>query len=106
MAVVISTSRTSGVAPLSVFFDATGTTGLTDNGFFANSAAYMDATFAWNFDADGTDVGAKYRTASGFLVAHVFENPGTYKVSLDVYDAAGIKQSGEVAEIDGKDIYF
>jgi hypothetical protein len=24
----------SGVAPLSVFFDATGTTGLTDSGFF------------------------------------------------------------------------
>ncbi|MFH0975386.1 MAG: hypothetical protein V1874_06350 [Spirochaetota bacterium] len=85
----VSTSRLSGVAPLSVFFDATGTTGLTDLGFFADNAAYMDATFAWNFDADNTDPDGKYENASGFVAAHVFEHPGTYRVHLDVYDAAG-----------------
>ncbi len=86
---VITTSRTNGVAPLSVFFDATGTTGLTDDGFFSDNAAYMDATFAWDFDADNTDPNGNYENASGFLVAHVFEQPGTYSVHLDIYDAAG-----------------
>ena len=37
-------SRTTGVAPLAVYFDATG----TDLG----SHSYLDATFAWTFDAD------------------------------------------------------
>lgn len=86
---VITPSRTTGVAPLSVFFDATDTTGLTDNGFFSDNAAYMDATFAWDFDADNTDPGGKYKNASGFIAGHVFEKPGTYRVHLDVYDADG-----------------
>lgn len=89
--VVIDPSRITGVAPLSVFFDATGTTGLRDDGFFSDNAAYMDATFAWDFDADNNDPNGKYEKASGFVAAHIFEQPGTYRVHLDVYDAAGNK---------------
>ncbi|MFH0976539.1 MAG: PKD domain-containing protein, partial [Spirochaetota bacterium] len=92
----VSTSRVNGVAPLSVFFDATGTTGLTNNCFFNNNAAYMDATFAWNFDVTNVDPGANYRAASGFVAAHVFENPGTYTVRLTVYDAAGDSASEDI----------
>jgi hypothetical protein len=92
----VSTSRVSGVAPLSIFFDATGTTGLTDSGFFSDGAAYMDATFAWDFDADDTDADGNYEKASGFVVAHVFEDPGTYRVRLDVYDAAGRDDSTDI----------
>jgi hypothetical protein len=77
--VAIDASRTDGVAPLSVFFDATGTPDLADG-------SYVDATFAWNFDADNLDTAANYRTASGFVAAHVFEKPGTYRVRVDVYD--------------------
>jgi hypothetical protein len=43
--VTIDVSRTDGVAPLSVFFDATGTPDLADG-------TYVDATFAWNFDTE------------------------------------------------------
>jgi hypothetical protein len=78
----VTPSRVSGVAPLSVFFDATGTTGLADG-------SYLDATFAWNFDSTDVDPAAKHRRASGFVAAHVFEQPGTYTVHLDVLDRTG-----------------
>ncbi len=86
--VVITPSRTQGVAPLSVFFDATGTPSLADG-------SYLDATFLWNFDKDKTDPGGKYREASGFVAAHVFEKPGTYRVRLTVF-AQGQKAYEEV----------
>ena len=105
----VNTSRTSGVGPLSVFFDATGTTGLANDGFFANNAAYMDATFSWSFDADNNDPDRKYKRASGFLVAHVFEEPGVYRVQLNVYDAAGNAASKDiyitVSEFTGQTYY-
>jgi hypothetical protein len=82
--VAVDVSRTEGVAPLSVFFDATGTPDMADG-------SYVDATFAWNFDADNLDPAANYRTASGFVAAHVFENPGTYRVRVEVYDTLGRK---------------
>ncbi|MBT8342020.1 MAG: PKD domain-containing protein [Desulfatitalea sp.] len=96
MVISVNSSRVSGVAPLSVFFDATGTTGLADHQFFSDGAAYMDATFAWDFDADDTDPDGKHEKASGFLAAHVYEQPGTYRVHLDVYDAAGETASEDI----------
>ena len=105
----VSTSRINGIAPLTVFFDATETTGLTDNNFFANHAAYMDATFAWNFDADNQNQNEKHKYASGFVAAHVFEKPGTYRVHLNVFDAAGVTNSHDititVAEFSGTTYY-
>jgi hypothetical protein len=87
--VTIDASRTDGVAPLSVFFDGTGTPDLA-------GGAYVDATFAWNFDADDVDPTANYRTASGFVAAHVFEKSGTYRVRVDVYDTLGRQAWEEV----------
>ncbi len=92
----VITSRVSGIAPLSVFFDASGAAGLANNGFFSDNAAYMDATFAWDFDADNTDPDGKCEKASGFLSAHVFAHPGTYRVHLDVYDSAGETASEDI----------
>ena len=94
----VSTSRISGVAPLSVFFDATGTEGLgyTNEGFFSGGANYMDATFAWDFDADNNDPSGNYEKASGFVAAHIFEQPGTYRVHLDVYDSTGETASEDI----------
>ncbi len=79
---VINASRTSGVAPLSVFFDASSTTGLTDGDF-------LQAHFSWDFgDTAGTwsHSGRPMNEASGFVVSHVFENPGTYTVTVSVMD--------------------
>ncbi len=85
---VITASRTSGVAPLAVYFDAT----TTDLG----SHSYVDATFAWTFDADDADPAARYRHASGFVAAHVFTEPGTYRVRLDVWDPDRLHGFAEV----------
>jgi hypothetical protein len=49
--VAIDVSRTEGVAPLSVFFDATGTPDLSDG-------THVDTTLAGNFDADNLDPAA------------------------------------------------
>lgn len=87
--VTLLTSRTEGIAPLSVFFDATQTPELADG-------SYLDATFAWDFDMDDVDPGARFKNASGFVAAHVFENPGTYRVRVDVYDSLGRKAYEEV----------
>jgi len=76
----IAASRINGVAPLAVFFDATATT---------LSGSYLDATFLWDFDNTNVDPSALYKVGSGFVIGHVFPNPGTYTVSLTVWDSAG-----------------
>lgn len=82
----ISPSRTTGVAPLAVFFNATGTTGLDGDDF-------LSAHFTWNFGDAGSGVwqttGKNRNEATGFLTAHVFETPGTYVVTAGVQDRAG-----------------
>jgi len=84
-------SRTSGVAPLSVFFDATATTAT------GTSNPFQDVEYRWDFGdpAGGATwaYGARAGTASknaayGPVAAHVFETPGTYTVTLATYDGA------------------
>ena len=85
-------SRTSGVAPLTVFFDAVG----------ANSSVvqpvgappdYASFHYRWDFDdvASGTWAfdGKAKNDAMGYVAAHVFEAPGNYHVTLQVTDANG-----------------
>lgn len=83
---VVSASRTSGVAPLAVFFDTAGTSGLDGDDDLA-------ANFTWDFGDPSSGVwpttGKSRNAATGFLAAHVFETPGTYVVSLGVRDRAG-----------------
>ncbi len=86
IAVVVAPSRTAGVAPLAVFFDATGTSGL-DGGDF------LSAHFTWDFGDAGAGAwattGLSRNLATGFLAAHVFERPGTYVVTVGGRDRAG-----------------
>lgn len=70
-------SRQEGLAPLYVYFD--GTEGLEPDD-------YINYTFQWDFDSTGTDPEGRHRTASGFLVGHVFELPGNYVTTLTIYD--------------------
>ena len=79
---VIAPSQTSGVAPLAVFFDTTSTATFADGSF-------IDATVLWDFDVDNADPKAHYRKASGFLVAHVFDQPGAYRVRAQAHDVHG-----------------
>lgn len=64
----ISTSATSGVAPLSVMFDATSSTGAID-------------FYTWDF-GDGD-------SGSGPITSHIYTIPGTYSTTLQVYDNTG-----------------
>ncbi len=83
-------SRTSGVAPLSVFFDATGTTDPTKT-----TRPFHDLQYTWTFGdpaggatwANGSNPGKNSRNqATGPVAAHVFETPGTYTVTATVTD--------------------
>jgi hypothetical protein len=81
-------SRISGVAPLSVFFDATGTTAS------ATSIPFQELEYTWGFNdpaggatwAYGSRTGASKNVAKGPVAAHVFETVGTYSVSLSITD--------------------
>ncbi len=75
-------SRTTCTAPCGVFFDATSTTGLANGD-------YVGASFDWDFDSTNVDPKGVHEQTIGFVVAHVFDAPGTYQVSLRVRDVAG-----------------
>ncbi|HEY4186195.1 MAG TPA: choice-of-anchor Q domain-containing protein [Polyangia bacterium] len=77
----VTASRTTCAAPCAVFFDATSSSGLMNND-------YVGAIFNWDFDSTNTNPAGLHRTTQGFLTAHVFEIPGTYKVSVRGRDLA------------------
>jgi len=87
-------SRLSGVAPLAVFFDASGTTAS------ATAFPFHDLAYQWDFGdragspVSGTTWPSRNGSASGYsrnlamgpVASHVFEVPGVYTVSLSVFD--------------------
>ena len=89
----VSASRATGVAPLYVFFDATGTVSTT------TTRPFHDIEYRWNFgETSGPGIGtwnqgsrpgvSSRNAAIGPVAGHVFETPGTYTVT--VADAANI----------------
>lgn len=85
----IFASRTIGPAPLAVFFDATGTTDsntaidpFRDLGYRFDFGDPLAGTWETTGNSKGQQVG-------GPLAAHVFDNPGTYQVSVTARDADG-----------------
>lgn len=72
-------SRTSCMAPCAVQFNAQERQSLS-------WAQVRDGDFSWSFGDGGA-------TASGFIAAHVFDNPGTYTVGLMVNGAAWASQT-------------
>ncbi len=85
-------SRTTGVSPLAVFFDAVGTTSST------TTRPFHDLDYAWEFGDPGAGFtqrpGVDANLAKGPVAGHVFELPSgvssrDYTVTLTVTDAAG-----------------
>lgn len=74
----VTASRTSCTAPCGVNFDATSTSGLSGSN-------YWRANWAWDFN----DPTSGHKGTIGFVVGHVFDNPGTYHVVARVHDLAG-----------------
>jgi len=98
-------SRFNGVAPLSVFFDALGTTATT------TTNPFHDLDYRWNFgDSAGSPVGGQYwvtgsspnvssrNLAIGPEAAHVYEVPGIYTIALTATDGTN-KVSNSCAQI-------
>jgi chitodextrinase len=88
LTLIVSPSRTSGVAPLAVFFDAASTTDSS-----VTSRPFHDIEYSWGFGdptsgtwTTGARPGASRNTAKGPVAAHVFETPGTYTVTTSAFD--------------------
>ncbi len=86
-------SRSQGVAPLHVFFDATGVGSIASPPMVEGRLEYSDFAYEWQFgDAAagewGTD-GLSKDTATGHVAAHVYEHPGTYEARLTVTTSSG-----------------
>ncbi len=84
--VTASASRTTGAAPLSVFFNADLTASSP------TERSFHDYYYTWNFgDTNagnwGTD-GKPKNEDQGPVASHVYEAPGTYNVTLEVIDPA------------------
>jgi hypothetical protein len=80
----VSTVRTTGISPFLMFFDATAT---TDTSIPANTTAFQNVTYMWNFGdtgASGTGTWAygsnpghnSKNTATGGIAAHLYVTPG------------------------------
>ncbi len=83
-------SRTSGMAPLAVFFDAVDpASGVLQPA----DGDYASLGYAWDFgdvDAGTWSTNGKSRNAAmGYVATHVYEQPGTYTVTLTVTDTQG-----------------
>jgi PKD repeat protein len=93
-------SRTTGVAPLYVFFDATALPDIAQPAVVSGRREYADLKYQWDFGDPnagtwGTDGLAK-NLATGYVAAHVFENPGTYTATVTVTTATGTDQKFNV----------
>ncbi|MEW6249746.1 MAG: PKD domain-containing protein [Planctomycetota bacterium] len=91
--VMTTASRTTGVAPLLVFFDAVDTANWQSSVAQPPDGDFAAWRYAWDF---GDDPGATWSTtglpkneANGFVAAHVYENPGTYTATLTLTDRNG-----------------
>lgn len=96
----VTSPRTTGISPLLVFFDATGTTDSTITG---NTTVFQDVTFTSNFGdtgASGTGTwafgsnpnGNSKNTATGAIAAHLYMTSGAdqpYTATVTAKDAAG-----------------
>lgn len=86
-ACAIASTRTSGIAPCAVQFDALATT------MPASTRPFHDVDYRWDFGdaASGTwsTTGRDRNAAYGPVAAHVFLTGGTYTVTCTARDAAG-----------------
>ena len=91
----VQASRTTGVAPLCVFFDATATVSTAQN---TVALAYTNLDYTWTFDDSGagtwldTGQGTTLRSknyAQGPVAAHCYETAGTYNPVVTVRNSAG-----------------
>ena len=93
-------SRITGVAPLSVFFDAVNTVGVTQPPLVLSRREYADFDYTWGFGDPASGLwavsGKQKNIDSGCTAAHVFEVAGTYNVTVAVKDGATVNETHDV----------
>ena len=109
-------ARSSGVAPLAVFFDASGT---TDTG--VTTRPFHDLEYTWSFGdpnsgtwAYGAQPGVSSKnSATGPVAAHVFEpvfNVGetsrTYTVTMQAFDGTNMNTTTTTITVTNPDVVF
>lgn len=108
LSISATASRSSGVAPLGVVFDASATTSSTTD------EPFRDLLYVWDFD-DGTAgtfsygavTGQSKNVAVGPIAGHVYETAGTYNPTLTVFDGYASKVYALAAVIVGDpDVVF
>jgi hypothetical protein len=93
--VAVAASRTAGVAPLAVFFDARETT----SGDTAQP--FHDLEYRWDFGDPASGVWAhgsrpdrsSRNEATGAVAAHVFERPGNYRIAVSVTNGGHVARN-------------
>lgn len=99
LALVSSSPRLTGISPLLVFFNSTGT---TDSAIVGNTTVFQDVTFSEDFGDTGTSGSGTWlygsrpnvnsrNVATGAVAAHLFVTQGadtTYTVTTTATDAA------------------
>ena len=104
-------SRLSGVAPLSVFFDTIGIAGVSQPPEVNGRREYADFSYTWDFDDIGSgtwvDSGKSKNAAHNYVAGHVFEEAGTYVVTLHVTDWDGVYEFHDVTiTVTAADTYY
>jgi hypothetical protein len=105
LSVSITASRTTGVAPLSVFFDTVGTVSA------ATDLPFHELGFCWSFGDPESGYfstnGLSRNQAKGPVASHVFERPGTYDVVVTARDAEGRTAAVglEIVVLDPDDVF-
>ncbi len=97
-----SASRTSGVAPLGVFFNAS---------VDATTDSFHTLEYTWLFgdaaSATWADSNASRNMDKGPVAAHVFESAGNYTVTLTVRDGTGIIATQDFSiSVEDPDTYY
>ena len=99
---------TTGVAPLSVFFDSTGTTSSRTESPWRDCLFGVDSgdTASGNFTY-GTRAGqSKRKHVGGPTWGHVYETPGTYTATQYVFDGVGYSLRTQTIIVQDPDVVF
>lgn len=105
---VFTASVTTGVAPLSVFFDSTDTTSTQTAAAWRDCLFGVDSgdTASGNFTY-GTRAGqSKRKGLGGPTWGHVYETPGTYTATQYVFDGVGYSRRTQTIVVQDPDVVF
>jgi len=104
-------SQTSGVAPLAVFFDAVHAEMVPKPPEVNGRQEFADQYYEWEFGDENAGTwainGRSKNVAAGYVATHVYEQPGTYTVTLAVTDVDGNRTGySETITVEDPDVVY